>query len=279
MFTGGFILDKKENIDINKTNNKNDIKKNNSKFFVYLELVNTFLVVVSLCISAYAIYNSNKLLIYQVEQDRLPRVVCLDQSMTTSLKRDSYGDIKNFDSIDNMMLKIHNVGAGVAQNCEMIWDTESVKAACIKAKELLKHSVSIHKFEYDNISNQLLYLYDYSFESKNDELKAIWYHDDELGEYRINNFEIPSNQKSYILPIDKENNDTYIKIPDELAALLLELGNQEITDPVSLQLVFYYQDMLGKKYQEIFIITFEFEHITEKNASVYCTYNVNAKNK
>lgn len=230
--------------------------------------------IVSLGLSAYAIKTSKDVSLYQVEQERLPRVTCLNQSISIKIKRDESGNIYDFAPIEDMVLNVYNVGVGVAQNCKMEWDIDSVRDACIEVQKNINTIVQVNEFEFSNISAESLYMYDYNFEFDDGTLDSIWYYDDYLDDYRISRFDSKAKEFSYILPIDLQSSKEFMKVPEVLAALLLELGNQGITTPISLNLNCYYEDMAGKGYNEKFLVKFAVDETTEEDEEVSCIYDV-----
>ena len=73
--------------------------------------------------------------------------------MTASFKRGYGGEIANFDSIDDMILKVCNVGMGVAQKCEISWEAKSIKEACLRVRDLINDSLIINEFESADLSS------------------------------------------------------------------------------------------------------------------------------
>ncbi len=267
------------NTELNEQNIGGVDENKKYRFSKTIEIINVFLVIVSLLVSCHAIKTSKDLLQYQVEQERLPVVVCLNQNMTTSFKRGYDGEVANFDSIDNMILKVCNVGMGVAQKCEISWEVESIKEACLRVRDLIDNSLIINEFEGVDLSSQSFYIYDYQFVTKEGELEEIIYYDTELKDYIRNSFDIEPIQAAYILPITQGEEEIHIQVPKTFGAMLLEMGNQGITESVSLQLNLYYQDMTGKQYSESVNVSFALDEKTEESEVCNCTYDISVKSQ
>ena len=68
---------------------------------VILNCINVLCVISSLVLSGYAIHSANKLAIYQVEQERLPSVVCLKQEIKADFETDYYDISFSFSILDD----------------------------------------------------------------------------------------------------------------------------------------------------------------------------------
>ena len=226
-----------------------------TKLSFLLNCINVLCVILSLILSWYAIHSANKLAIYQVEQERLPSVVCLNQDVKVNFEIDYYDMINSYKSLEDIKVKIYNLGAGIAQNCELTWDIESVKKACIYLKETLRGKVDILEFESKNFASQNFAMYDYNYEFEDGDFQSIWYYDNELDDFVEHKFDIASTFIPYIMPITTKETNVCIDVPAPLAVMLLEMGNQELREEIAVKLNISYQDMIGKKYNQDFAIS------------------------
>ena len=81
------------NTEANEQNTVGVDENNKYKFSKTIKIINILLAFFSLFVSCYAVKTSKDLSKYQVEQARLPAVVCLNQNMTASFKRGYDGEI------------------------------------------------------------------------------------------------------------------------------------------------------------------------------------------
>lgn len=282
---GGIIIKNKKTKLTNNCWKRGYIEMKRVRLPVILNCINVLCVISSLVLSGYAIHSANKLAIYQVEQERLPSVVCLKQEIKADFETDYYDIINDYKSIDDIKLKIYNLGAGVAQNCEFTWDVESIKNACLQLKDELKGSVNILEFESKDFANQTFASYVYSYEFKDDNFQSIWYYDNELDDFIEHDFDIATTTIPYIMPITTEETNAYIKVPAPLAVMLLEFGNQEGREEVVVKLNINYQDMAGKEYSEELNISIGGESVQKNSLDIgvhefrekNCTYTISAK--
>ena len=94
---------------------------------------------------------------------RLPNVVTLNHEISKSLE--VYNDeIYSYDSINDISIPVYNIGVGAAKNCEIKWNIDSVKNACLKAKDILKDDISIAEYDFSKDGLPSAILYDYFFE-------------------------------------------------------------------------------------------------------------------
>lgn len=264
--------------DENKKEKVNEEKKDSGKgnstestFSKVTTILNIVILVISLGISWIAIDTSRELARYQIEQERLPNVVCLNQEVVLQFEVDSFDDvIKDYSAIKNANLRIYNLGVGTAQNCEMSWDIESIKRACLSTKELLTDSSIVQEVEGVEALNFMIY--EYGFEMENSALKSIWYYDKKEG-LMESVLEEEIVKIPYILPITDEESEIYIPVPEPVILMLLEIGHQGVKEKITLELNISYQDSASTPYNEKYEVEFKLKETTEENV-ICCKYDV-----
>lgn len=158
------------------------------KINITLGIVGSILSVLALAISGWSViktnYTSQQLVEYQLEQERLPKVAGINYRLPIDLKYlDTYSGNKiDFSAIPQNLypieIPIYNVGVGIAQNCEIEWDQQSVDDACVQLIDLLKHFCDIHEFEYSKIaeeSGELWAYQDYIFPIIDGKHQSAWF--------------------------------------------------------------------------------------------------------
>jgi len=250
-----------------------DIKVN-----IILGLVSSILSILALLISGWSVlktnYNSQKIVEYQLEQERLPRLAGINCRLSVSIDYiDTYkGERIDFSRISQNLypitIPIYNVGVGIAQNCEIEWNQQSIDNACAQSIDLLKQYCNIHEFERSMIreeSGELWAYQDYIFQTIDGKYQTV----------RFNKY-YPSNNKNhgyeqedveedlicsdiqipYLLPILNQPEPSYIPLSKGLSMLLLEIAAHKIEEPISFEFNVTYQDLTGSYYEETIIVTF-----------------------
>ena len=168
----------------------------------------------------------------------------------------TFGDIVNFSSIgkDKFPVRVpfYNVGAGIARNCQIEWDNESVEKACLSLKDKLAE-ISPNLAGTYHAYNGILYCYD--FESRDEHLSSIECWGDGSGgiSYSVLTDMI---QYPYLLPVTMKEPIETLALSQGLSALLIEAVNQEIDSLPTVNMEIRYEDMTGKKYSIVYEISF-----------------------
>ena len=248
------------------------------KINITLGVIGSILSVLALVVSGWSAiktnYTSQQLVEYQLEQERLPRVAGLNYRLPIDIKYlNTYrGNKIVFSSLSQNLypikIPIYNVGVGIAQNCEIEWDQQSIDDACVQLIDLLKYSCDIHEFEYSKIieeSGELWAYQDYIFPIVDGNHQSVWFDayyasDNRYVGYDYKNFRedlmCKDIQIPYLIPILNQAEPSYISFSKGLSILLLEAATYKIETPISLGLNIGYQDLTGSNYSEILTITF-----------------------
>lgn len=232
--------------------------------------------VISFFISLLSVLISVVLIYYQVTQDRLPTVVCLNCDIEIEVfKNNDENDILTYyDQI--VSIPIYNIGVGTAQNCELTWDLESVNNAYFLLLDVLDPYISFNKFESKDLLNARPYLYDYSLQYKNQKLESIWVLNTYPEKSQSYSVDLESMYYPYLLSVNETDTNDYFCVPKPIVPLLVDLAKYEINEPVSLDLKISFQDIAGKAYTEKYRLTFTFDEFIEDidNNKDYCTYKI-----
>lgn len=130
----------------NKTKNSDAYARNKIRLRyieVFATAISCLIALAAVILSIKSLSQSKEMLDYQIAQERLPRVVALNYEISNSFEVSDSDEIYSYDLINDLKIPIYNIGVGVAQNCEIRWNIESVKSACLKAKNTLENNVSI----------------------------------------------------------------------------------------------------------------------------------------
>lgn len=218
-------------------------------------------------------YTSQQVIEYQLEQERLPKVVGINYRLPININYlDTYrGNKIDFSSIPGNLypitIHIYNVGVGIAQNCEIEWDQESINGACVELIELLKAHCNIHEFEQAKISGESgeLWAYqDYIFPMVDGKHLSVqfdaYYASNSFSGYDFENIKedlmCKDIQIPYLIPILNQSEPSYIPLPKGLSVLLLEVATHKIEEPISLEFNIRYQDLTGLYYTDKLAVTF-----------------------
>ena len=97
--------------------------------------------IIAIIISVMAWSKAEDVAKYQITQERLPRVVMLNQEIQTSFETElqfyDYTMVDISSLKEGIKIPIYNIGVGVAQNCTVKVDENSVKKACLMLKDQL----------------------------------------------------------------------------------------------------------------------------------------------
>lgn len=250
-----------------------DVKVN-----ITLGIVSSILSVLALVISGWSVlktnYTSQQIVEYQLEQERLPRVAGINYRLPISIKylKTYKGNKIDFSCISQnlypIQIPIYNVGVGIAQNCEIEWDQQSICDACVQLIDLLKQYCNIHEFEYSKIyeeSGEYWAYQDYIFPIidgtyQSVRFDAFYASDNEFLGYNNEDLEedlmCKDIQIPYLIPILSQTEPSYVPLSKGLSILLLEVATHQVEAPISFKLNIKYQDLTGSYYNETIIITF-----------------------
>lgn len=251
--------------DIGMNSTKWNDKKNENKesmFFRITTVLNLLLLCFSLGVSYKANEVSEKLVEYQIEQSRMPNVVCLEQEVVLkNMENDE--DFEKDGLIEDIYLPVYNIGVGTAQNCVIEWDIESVQEACYQAKDFFANPDIVKEFEGIDIPSFVEY--EYGFELENNNLKSVWYYNDISGNIETSDLKGEKLQISYLLPVTNRENVEYMKIPEPIVLMMLELGKQENKEDLMLKYTVVYEDGVGLQYNKKYEINFRWTEKTQEN--------------
>ena len=220
---------------------------------------------------------SKQLLEYQLEQDRLPRIMALNYELPVEILHVDNGH-KNIDfsSISSELypikIPIYNVGVGFAQNCNIVWDKKSINDACTNIANLLSQYCNVHEFELSEAANEsgTYWAYqDFIFSKRDNEYDEVSYHkyysssdNSSKYDYEFTDATIMCEdiRLPYMLPVLNQASPSYVAISDGLSVLLLEIANQRIYAPISFCFDVNYQDLTGLDYTHSIKTTFLFNN-------------------
>lgn len=273
--------DNMENKELNDNSPKSCKGKNHFQIFnIILSVLAIIVSIISLCVTT---NTSKTLLDYQIEQERLPQIVALDQELSISFSIKKYDDIVDLSSFledkHTIDIPIYNIGVGTAQNCTLEWETESIKTAYRKLIRSLneKDYFLINEFTYfDNDSSFSIY-HTYNFEIENEELNSLLYWDDENNDYTKEQLYTETFRYPYILPIKDSEPEICISLPEALSTILIEAANQEVDESIVINLQVKYEDLSGKEYEKLLQLTFSLDKRVELEDHVNCTYLISVE--
>lgn len=239
-------------------NNINESENNSRKVEISNGTINNLISLVAIVLSIVSFFQSKQLLDYQIAQERLPNVVTLNHEISKSFE--VYNDeIYSYDSINDISIPVYNIGVGVAKNCEIKWNIDSVKNACLKAKDILKDDISIAEYDFSKDGLPSAILYDYFFEYKDGRFITIEFYDKILERYEIefdeNTIKIP-----YVLPIDEQQTNEFINMPKSIAVFLLEYANHNIQESIDIELSIFYEDISGESFTKTYNTSFSLKN-------------------
>lgn len=244
--------------------------------------INNCLAVIAIIVSIIAIVVSTKtskeLTEYQILQDRLPKIIGLNQEISTSVVITDKGMV-DFSHVDKnfypFCIPVYNVGVGIAQNCVLEWDEDSIHNAILQMKKLFEEESSIHTKEYSFFQDYGMswFNYDYLFEIKRGELNSIIHRGPE-GEFIYDSISCEAVRSPYLVPLIIEETEMHIFLPDGLSALLLEAANHGLEDLPSIELKVRYQDLAGNEFKKSLITSLSIIDRIKIDDTVYFSYYV-----
>lgn len=239
-----------------KRDKKNDELDKVSK---RIEAASLIVAIIALGISIFSLWQSQKVVEYQIEQERLPRIIGLNQTLDLQLLKDEEGKIdfeRLSDEVYPIKIPIYNVGVGIAQNCKVEWDEKSLIESCGKLEKLLEEKLDVARYSWDNWDEEAIsfYQYDYLIEMDKEKPESVVHY--VKGEYAHDFIACEIFQVPFMLPITENKEEEYICLSKGMSTLLLEAMQQDVKTPVSLNLKVTYQDLAGKEYSEDFFVTF-----------------------
>lgn len=252
--------------------------KKQTKIAKWALIVSALSLITSIVISLFTFYKTNEtsrqLLQYQLEQERLPRIMALNYELPVQISKiNHYGrnhiDFSSIpDNLHPIKIPIYNVGVGLAQNCNIVWNKKSINDACIYIKGLLSQYYSIHEFEHSEIALEAAERWarkDFIFAKRDgvyDSVRYCAYYSSTNGtteyDYELSESAIMCNdiQFPYILPVLNQTEPLYIPISNGLSMLLLEVANLQVCEPIQLCFDVNYQDLTGLSYSHSIEVTF-----------------------
>ena len=217
---------------------------------------------------------------YQIAQERLPRVVLLNQGIQTSFETESqfydYTMVDVSSITEGIKIPLYNIGVGVAQNCVVKADENSIKEACLILKDKLRTESYLRIGSFINLpDNDLNWeACDYNFEMEGQRIKTLIYWDSEKNEYDEIEVVFEDMCYPYILPIADQTVQEYVFLPRILTILLYEAANQNLEAEISVKYTISYQDLAGEEYIEDYMMLISFSDIEKENENVECVLNV-----
>lgn len=271
-----------------KTENSDAYARNKIRLR-YIEVLATviscLIALATVILSIKSLSQSKEMLDYQIAQERLPRVVALNCEVSNSFEVSDSDEIYSYDLINDLKIPVYNIGVGVAQNCEIRWNIESVKSACLKAKNTLENNVSIAEYDFSKDGLPSVLIYDYFFEYKDNRFKTIEFYDGSSNRHEIgfdeNIIKIPC-----VLPITEQQTNEFINIPKSIAVFMLEYANHNINDSIDIELDITYEDIMGKCFTKTYLISFSLAKRDEVenndafgNDTINCTFDMKISEK
>ncbi len=271
-----------------KTENSDASTKNEIRLR-YIEvlatIISSLIALVAVILSIVSFSHSKEMLDYQIAQERLPKVAVLNYEITNSFEVNSSDEIYSYDLINDLSIPVYNIGVGVAQNCEIKWNIDSVKNACLEAKDALENNVSIAEYDFSKDGLPSVLIYDYFFEYKDNSFKTIKFYDESSERYEIN-FEKNIIKIPYVLPITEQQTNEFIDIPKSVAVFLLEYANHNVKESIDIELDISYEDIVGENFSKTYLVSFSLEKRdkTENNDvfgndTINCTFDISVSEK
>ena len=272
-----------------KKSENSDVSTKNEIRLRYIEVLATIIscliALAAVILSIESLNQSKEMLDYQIAQERLPRVVVLNYEITNSFEVNSSDEIYSYDLINDLSIPVYNIGVGVAQNCEIKWNIDSVKSACLNAKNILENNVSIAEYDFSKDGLPSVLIYDYFFEYKDNSFKTVEFYDGASKRHEIG-FDESIIQIPYVLPITEQQTKEFINIPKSIAVFLLEYANHNIKDSIDIELDISYEDIVGERFTKTYLVSFSFAKRDETenddifgNDIINCTFNIKISEK
>lgn len=247
----------------------------NKKIPSYYSLIISIIsLIISTVVSLFTLVETNKtsrqLLEYQLEQERLPRIVALNYKLPVEIVNVN-GNYIDFSCISNdlypIKIPVYNVGVGFAQNCSIVWDKKSINDACANIVDLLSSTTAVHEYDQSELSNESGMYWasqDFIFSMLNQEYTTVrcckYFSSDRLlgYDYEIAEFDLMCDDIHfpYVFPILNQSTPSYVEISDGLSILLLEIANQGISAPITFCFDINYQDLTGIEYSNSIEVEF-----------------------
>lgn len=239
--------------------------------------------ILSLYIAWQANDEANRLAEYQLQQERLPRIVALNYELPVEIANTN-GEYIDFSSVSPdlypIKIPVYNIGVASAQNCSITWKKESINEACADISSLLSNKLNVHEYEKSAIGNESGIYWasqDIIFSRENKEYDAVSYckyfsSDDLLGydcELAEDDLMCEDVDVPYILPISQQSEPVYVELSNGLSILLLEIANQKIYEPITFCFDINYQDLTGLDYRESVQIEFCLKDEEEDNKTFF----------
>lgn len=226
------------------------------------EVVSLIVSILALGLSIWSVFatnqNSKDLLEYQISEERLPIVTGLNCEIPIQSPRAEDGILNQGslpETIYPLKIAFYNIGTGMAQNCKIEWDAESIQSACSQIIDLLEKnsSVKIKTFSYKQLELSSWNFYDYIINIEDNIEKIMyWNGSNHVAEY----LDLQTVRSPYLQPLLSNNSNLTISLPAGLSLLLFEMANQGIEASVSTKIAVSYQDIIGKEFLYSYAVTF-----------------------
>ncbi len=227
-----------------------------------IEVITLIVAILALGLSIWSVFatnqNSKELLEYQISEERLPIVTGLNCEIPIQLRRadDNILDQSSLpEAIYPLKIAFYNIGTGMAQNCKIECDAESIQAACSQVIDLLEKDsfVKIKTFSYKQLELSSWHFYDYIINIEDDIEKIMYWNGSEyVSEYLT----WQTVRSPYLQPLVSDDKFLNISLPTGLSLLLFEMANQGIETSISTKLAVSYQDITGKEFFHSYVVTF-----------------------
>lgn len=271
-----------------KTENSDASTKNEIRLR-YIEVLATIIscliALAAVILSIESLNQSKEMLDYQIAQERLPKVVALNYEITNSFEVNNNDKIYSYDLINDLSIPLYNIGVGVAQNCEIKWNIDSVKSACLSARNTLANNVSIAEYDFSKDGLPSVLIYDYFFEYKDNSFETIEFYDGSSKHHEIS-FDENIIKIPYILPISEQQTNESINIPKSIAVFLLEYANYSIKKSIDIGLEISYEDIVGENFSKTYLVSFSLSKSKETenddvfgNDTINCTFDIRISEK
>lgn len=244
-------------------------------------IVSGVIALVAVVLSIISLNQSKEIIDYQITQEQMPKVVVLNDEIASNFEKRYDGDIYNYELIKDICIPVYNIGTGIAQNCKINWDKNSIIMAVDEARNNLDTYVSFIEYDYSKDGYPNSSIYDYIIEYENNEIENIKFYEPSSRQFHEFDFELSSIDTSYILPITEDNNKVLIEIPKPISIMLLEYANHNVSNSIRINLEIMYQDITGNTHKETFCVEFLVKYVNEVeneelfgNSTVMCKYDV-----
>lgn len=255
-------------------------------------------IIVSVIVSVYIAWQANdeasRLADYQLQQERLPRIVPLNYELPVDIANTN-GECIDFSSVSPdlypIKIPVYNIGVASAQNCRITWKRESINEACADISSLLSKKLNVHEYEKSAIGNESGTYWanqDIIFSKGNEKYDTVSYckyfssdnllgYDYELAEDDLmcEDVDVP-----YILPISQQSEPICVELSNGLSILLLEIANHKIYEPITLYFDVNYQDLTGLNYSDTVKVEFRLNTVENSDESYFeVSFDLNTDKK